>query len=57
MTVLFKKLLESQPVAINIGVRGFGESLVTQGIEVLFVEWAPPAGGDHELLGLLDQLL
>ena len=28
-----------------------------QGVEVIYVIWTPPAGGDPELMELLDQLL
>jgi len=45
------------PVAVNIGVSDFAESLRLQGIKVVHVNWAPPAGGDPEMIELLDQLL
>ncbi len=51
------QLLQSGPVAINIGIRDFSESLRAQGAEVIHVDWTPPAGGDRELIDLLDQLL
>ncbi len=44
-------------VAINVGARDFGESLAQQGVQVVFVDWAPPAGGDQEMIDLLDRLL
>jgi FdrA protein len=50
-------LLQNGPVAINIGIQDFAESLRAQGAEVVHVDWTPPAGGDRELLDLLDQLL
>ncbi len=50
-------LLDRGPVVINIGVEDFARSLKDQGIEVIQVEWTPPAGGDPEMLALLDQLL
>ena len=52
-----EELLQQGPVAINIGVRDFAESLQFQGAEVVHVDWVPPAGGDPELIELLDQLL
>ena len=52
-----KDLLEQGPVAINIGLYEFAESLQAQGVETIRVNWAPPAGGDPELIDLLDQLL
>lgn len=51
------ELLQDGPVAINIGVPDFAASLQTQGVEVVQVNWAPPAGGDPEMIELLDQLL
>jgi FdrA protein len=50
-------LLQRGPIAINIGIYDFAESLQIQGIEVIHVNWAPPAGGDPEMIELLDKLL
>lgn len=50
-------LLKNGPIAINIGIYDFAESLQIQGIEVIHVNWAPPAGGDPEMMELLDKLL
>ena len=44
-------------VAINVGVQDFGRSLEGQGIQVVYIDWAPPAGGDQEMIDLLDELL
>jgi len=51
------QLLQKRSVAINLGIQDFAESLRAQGAEVVHVDWTPPAGGDRELLDLLDQLL
>jgi FdrA protein len=51
------ELLAGPVAAINVGVAGFGQALEEQGVEVVFVQWAPPAGGDQEMLDLLDELL
>jgi FdrA protein len=51
------QLLEERPVFINLGVRGFAESLRDAGYEVVHVNWAPPAGGDSELASILDDLI
>ena len=51
------ELLDQGPVAVNIGVEDFANSLKTQGVEVIQVDWTPPAGGDREMMELLDQLL
>ena len=52
-----EELLHQGPIAINIGVADFAEALQIQGIQVIHVNWTPPAGGDPELMELLDQLL
>jgi len=57
MSIKLDELLQQGPIAINIGIRDFAESLQNQGGEVVQVNWAPPAGGDRELIELLDQLL
>ena len=53
----FMELLQHGPVAINIGLPGFAESLEKQGLEVVQVAWTLPAGGDREMIDLLDRLL
>ena len=50
-------LLAQGPIAINIGVQDFAESLRTQEVQVVDVDWSPPAGGDQEMIDLLDELL
>jgi FdrA protein len=50
-------LFQETIVAINVGVQDFGRALEQQEIQVIYVDWAPPAGGDEEMLALLDQLL
>lgn len=50
-------LLQNGPVAINIGIYDFAQTLQIQGVEVIHLTWSPPAGGDPELIDLLDQLL
>jgi FdrA protein len=52
-----EELLRQGPIAINIGVYDFAETLQIQGVQVVHVNWTPPAGGDPELMELLDQLL
>jgi FdrA protein len=52
-----EELLHQGPIAINIGVVDFAETLKIQGVQVIHVNWTPPAGGDPELMELLDQLL
>lgn len=50
-------LLNSPIVVINIGLGQFAKSLEEQGLEVVQVDWTPPAGGDKEMMELLDNLL
>jgi hypothetical protein len=49
--------LESPIIAINVGLVMFAENLRVQGVEVVQVDWVPPAGGDRQLASLLDELL
>ena len=51
------KLLSGAVIAVNIGLKSFGASLEQQGVEVVQVDWTPPAGGDQEMMDLLDELL
>ncbi len=44
-------------VAVNVGVQDFGKALEEQGVLVIYVDWSPPAGGDQEMIDLLEQLL
>jgi len=52
-----EELLNKGPVAVNLGVEDFANSLKSQGAEVVHVDWTPPAGGDREMMELLDRLL
>ena len=51
------ELLRKPLVVINLGLRIFAESLEEQKVEVVQVDWSPPAGGDEAMADLLDQLL
>jgi hypothetical protein len=57
METLVGKLFSGPVVAINLGLKLFGVSLEQQGVDVVQVDWAPPAGGDQEMMDLLDDLL
>ena len=52
-----EKILSGHLIVINVGVRGFAESLEAQDIEVVQIDWNPPAGGDQEMIDLLENLL
>jgi len=51
------ELLHTPLIVINLGLKKFAESLEEQKVEVVQVDWIPPAGGDKEMVDLLDQLL
>jgi len=51
------ELLHKPLVVINLGLVRFAEELEAQGVEVVQVDWTPPAGGDRQMLDLLDKLL
>lgn len=57
MNEKIKKILSGQLVVINIGLRGFAESLEDQEVDFVQVDWTPPAGGDQEMIDLLENLL
>jgi hypothetical protein len=50
-------LLDAPLVIINIGLLSFAESLLDQDIDVIHIDWELPAGGDEEMINLLDELL
>ena len=52
-----KSLFDQPIVAINIGLIQFSESLEQQEVEVVHIDWVPPAGGDAEMIDLVDGLL
>jgi len=43
-------------VVINIGLELFADTLKDQGIDVINVDWRPPAGGDKKMAELLNKL-
>ncbi len=51
------ELLHKPLIVINLGLRILAESLEGQKVEVVQVDWNPPAGGDEAMVDLLDQLL
>jgi DNA-binding TFAR19-related protein (PDSD5 family) len=57
MPTKIDELLQKPLVAINLGLKKFAENLEKQQVEVVQVDWVPPAGGDQEMMDLLDQLL
>ncbi len=51
------RLLATPITVINLGVEDFAENLEVQGAQVLHVIWTPPAGGDPEIIAILDKIL
>ena len=43
-------------VVINIGLELFADTLKDQDIDVINVDWRPPAGGDKKMAELLNKL-
>lgn len=52
-----ESLLDQPLVVVNVGLKDFAKNLELQGVEVVQVDWVPPAGGDQEMIDLLDKLL
>jgi len=42
--------------AINVGLESFYDSLISQGVQAIHVEWRPPAGGNEKLASLLARM-
>ncbi len=57
METKIEQLLAQPVVVINLGLSKFTKSLEDQGVDVIQVDWTPPAGGDREMMDLLDELL
>ena len=53
----FRRMLQDGPRVVNIGIQEFAETLRSQQVKVVQVNWSPPAGGDQEMLDLLERLL
>ena len=49
-------LLTSDIKVVNVGLEGFVKDLRSCDIDVVHVDWTPPAGGDPEMAALLAKL-
>jgi hypothetical protein len=49
-------LLDVPLKVVNLGLESFALELTQQGVEVVHVDWTPPAGGDPALAELLSKL-
>jgi FdrA protein len=50
-------LLEEPVQVINIGLKRFADDLISQGVQVVEVDWVPPARGNPRLANLLSRLM
>jgi hypothetical protein len=51
-----EKLFNKELKVINIGIEMFADDLEKQNVDVIHVNWRPPAGGDLDILKLLEKL-
>ncbi len=51
-----EKFLRAPLKVINVGLEAFARDLDRRGVEVIDVDWRPPAGGDPKLVDLLSKL-
>jgi len=51
-----RRLLSEPPRIVNIGLRGFAETLHERGAHVVHYDWRPVAGGNRRLQSLIDAL-
>ncbi len=49
-------LLSERPRVVNVGLARFADSLRTQGVPVIDLDWRPPAERDRAMLELLEKL-
>ena len=50
------QLLTGKVSVVNVGLEGFVKDLRDCDIDVVQVDWAPPAGGDPKMAALLAKL-
>jgi hypothetical protein len=51
------ELLDVGPKAINVGLRNFARDLDEQQVDVVQLDWRPPAPEDEEMKRMLEELL
>lgn len=51
-----KDLLKKEPAVINMGLRTFYESCKDQDAGTVHMDWKPPAGGNKEMMEILEKL-
>ena len=52
-----KSILGEKKIVVNIGLKIFADSMVSQGAEVVNVNWSPPQKSKNDLEKILDELL
>ncbi|WP_167626880.1 hypothetical protein [Gluconobacter thailandicus] len=58
MTETPNPLLDDKPLCVvNIGIELFADTLRQQSVDVVQVQWTPPASQDEDLMSLLDSLI
>lgn len=50
------KLFRKELVVINMGLDSFADNLRKEEVEVLQMDWKPPAGGNERMISLLEKL-
>ena len=50
------ELFDKELKVINMGLDSFAENLRREKVDVLQMDWRPPAGGNKRLISLLDKL-
>jgi len=53
---MLNNLFSQKVKVINVGIPSFAEDLKSQGIEVVHINWSPPAGGNPKILKLLEKI-
>ena len=48
--------LTTRVEVINVGLETFYDSMTAQEVEVIHVDWKPPAGGNEELMSILKKM-
>jgi len=51
-----KELLKKKPLVINMGLRSFYDSLKSQEVIAVHMDWKPPAGGKTRLLKIIKKI-
>jgi hypothetical protein len=50
------ELFSKELVIVNMGLDSFADNLRKEEVEVLPMDWKPPAGGNKRLISLLEKL-